>query len=152
MLSSIFPSAGSSAQPLSLWGSPVRMDALSDAKSKAKGTSRLLGNALTAPDLKNRAEDQAGAATDKIRTTLQQESAKAHEAVKGAASPKGGIPLYSGQVRLSRARRALNLAVLCHLRRRRSDGLRSDPRLRHSARCVCLLPLPLRTRRLSTRR
>lgn len=28
--------AGSSA-PLSLWGSPVRMDALSDAKSKAKG-------------------------------------------------------------------------------------------------------------------
>jgi len=70
--------------PLSLWGSPVRMDALSDAKSKAK-------------ELKNRAEDQAGAATDKIRTTLQQESAKAHEAVKGAASPKGGIPLYSGQ-------------------------------------------------------
>jgi len=105
MLSSILSSsAAGSSQPLSLWGSPVRMDALSDAKSKAKGTSRPLVNALTAPDLKNRAEDQAGAATDKIRTTLQQESAKAHEAVKGAASPKGGIPLYSGQVRLARSR------------------------------------------------
>lgn len=130
----LFGSNGSA--PLSLWGSPVRMDALSDAKSKAKGASWLSSHCADRADLKHRAEDQAGAATDKIRTTLQQESAKAHEAVKGAASPKGGIPLYSGQVRRVRWRWALNLAVLCHLRRRGSHGLRSHARLRHSARCV----------------
>ena len=94
---------------------------------------------LIRAELANRAENQAGAATDKIRTTLQQETAKAHEAVKGGASPKGGIPLYSGKVRRSHGREARLIgAVLCHLRLRRSHGLRSDPRLRHASRYVVI--------------